>query len=85
MSNMKEPLLNNEFFSDDLQKNSDLKRVLDDLYKNASFKDIEVETITPSKESMIDGEERVVDVDGTVRRYLRRGNNIYYSDLTKVT
>ena len=85
MSNLKEPLLNNEFFPDDLQKNSDMKRVLDDIYQNASFRDVEVELIVPKKESMIDGEEKIVDIEGTVRKYFRRGNNLYYADLTKVT
>ena len=84
MSNLKEPLLKHNFFPDDTQKNQDMKRALDDIYHNASWRDVEIETVTPSKESMLDGEEKIVDVDGTVRKYFRRGNNIYFADLTKV-
>lgn len=83
MSNLKEPLLKHEFFPEDSQRNQDLKRVLDDLYQNSSFVDVEIETVIPSKESMQNGEKRFVNVSGTVRRYYRVGENIYYDELIK--
>ena len=84
MSNLKKPLLRHDFFPDNPILNQALKKALDDLYDNGAFRDREVEFIPPSKESMEDGEDKVVDISGTVRHYFRRGNNIYYSDLTKV-
>ena len=84
MSNLSEPLSKHNFFPDDPVKNKEMKKALDDLYNQGAFLDVDIETIVPDKESMLDGEEKVVDIDGTVRHYFRRGNNIYFSDLTKV-
>ena len=85
MSNLKEPPLNFDTFFDDDEKNQRMKQILNDLYQNASFKDVELETVTPDKRSMVDGESKFAVVDGDVRKYHRIGNDLYYTTLTKTT
>ena len=85
MSNLKEPPLNFDTFFDDDEKNQRMKQILDDLYQNASFKDVQLETITPDKRSMVDGESKFAKVGDEVRKYHRIGNELYYQPLTKVT
>ena len=85
MSNLKQPPLRFDTFFDDDEKNQRMKQVFDDLYKNTSFKDVTLETITPNKDSMADGESKFARVDDETRRYYRLGNDLYYQVLTKVT
>ena len=85
MSNLKQPPLRFDTFFDDDEKNQRMKQVFDDLYKNTSFKDVTLETITPNKDSMADGESKFAKVDDETRRYYRLGNDLYYQVLTKVT
>ena len=85
MSNLKQPPLRFDTFFDDDEKNQRMKQVFDDLYKNTSFKDVTLETITPNKASMTDGESKFAKVDDETRRYYRLGNDLYYQVLTKVT
>ena len=84
MSNRKELLLRVDELFEDPEKNTLIKRVIEDLYKNASFKDTVIEEFVPGVESMNDGETKFVDVSGTVRIYRKIGNSLYYTDLTKV-
>ena len=84
MSNLKQPPLSFDTFFDDDEKNLRMKQVLDDLYKNTSFKDVTLETITPNKDSMIDGETKFAKVGDDVRFYTRLGNDLFYLTLTKV-
>ena len=84
MSNRKEQLLRVDKLFEEDDKNRALKRVIEDLYKNASFKDTEIETSIPGVDSMDDGETKFVNVGGTVRIYRKIGNSLYYTDLTKV-
>ncbi len=85
MSNRKELLLRVDELFEEPEKNTLIKRVIEDLYKNASFKDTVIEEFVPGVESMNDGETKFVDVSGTVRIYRKIGNSLYYTDLTKVT
>ena len=85
MSNRKELLLRVDGLFEEPEKNTLIKRVIEDLYKNASFKDTVIEEFVPGVESMNDGETKFVDVSGTVRIYRKIGNSLYYTDLTKVT
>ena len=84
MNNRKVPLLKVDNFFDDDEKNRRLKNVIEDLYKNASFKDTVIEGSVPGVDSMNDGETKFVNVSGTVRIYRKIGNSLYYTDLTKV-
>ena len=84
MSNRKELLLRVDELFEEPEKNTLIKRVIEDLYKNASFKDTVIEEFVPGVESMNDGESKFVDVSGTVRIYRKIGNSLYYTDLTKV-
>lgn len=84
MSNLKEPPHKFDAFFDDAVKNARMKQILDDIYKNASFKDVELETITPDKRSMTNGEHKFAKVGDEVREYYRIGNDLYYNTLTKV-
>ena len=85
MSNRKELLLRVDELFDDPEKNTLIKRVIEDLYKNTSFKDTVIEEFVPGVESMNDGETKFVDVSGTVRIYRKIGNSLYYTTLTKTT
>ena len=88
MSNLRNPLNRHDaFFDEDIPletRKANLKKVLDDLYEKASFKDGGLENSAPSAESMQEGETKFATVNSTVRRYWKVGKDLYYSDLTKV-
>ncbi len=89
MSNLREAIKNHKgIFSDpdmdDGRKSKVMEAVLNDLYFNGQFLDKDVEDITPSIESMRDGESKFAIVSGDTRRYYRVGAKLFYQTLTEV-